>query len=301
MHKVDQTGLNVVALVCDQGSNNRSFIQNLEKVTIQKPFIKHVNKQLSVFYDPPHLLKNVRNNLTKADLKVGDTIVSWQHIVDFYNIDKGQMIQLAPKHTDKYIQLPPFSTMQVNLAAQILSHSVAAGISFLVKVKELQDDAMSTAKFVEHFNALFNTFNSKTLKSSQRCGNTFNDSSHHHAFLEPTLKFLDDIKTLGDIELPCICGWKLCIYALFGLWEYLKTQQNLKFILTNRLTQDWLKIYSELLEVREGFEITQIQVSSKKHLSMLWLISYLSRVVRAIVKLMTKYYWTLPMLQWLNI
>ena len=37
--------------------------------------------------------------------------------------------------------------MRVNLAAQILSHSAVAGISFLVKVKELQDDAMSTEKF----------------------------------------------------------------------------------------------------------------------------------------------------------
>ena len=102
--KVDQTGLNVVALVCDQGSNNRSFIQNLEKVTIEKPFIKHGNKQVFVFYDPPYLLKNVRNNLKKADLKVGDNMVSWQHIVDFYNIDKVQMIQLAPKLTDKHVQ-----------------------------------------------------------------------------------------------------------------------------------------------------------------------------------------------------
>ena len=93
-------------MVCDQGSNNQSFIQNLEKVTIEKPFIKH-----GVFYDPPHLLKNVRNNLKKADLKVGDNMVSWQHIVDFYNIDKVQMIQLAPKLTDKHIQLPPFSAM----------------------------------------------------------------------------------------------------------------------------------------------------------------------------------------------
>ena len=122
--------MNVVALVCDQGSNNQSFIQNLEKVTIEKPFIKHGNKQVFVFYDPLHLLKNVRNNLKKADLKVGDNMVSWQHIVDFYNIDKVQMIQLAPKLTDKHVQLPPFSAMQVNLAAQILSHSVAAGISF---------------------------------------------------------------------------------------------------------------------------------------------------------------------------
>ena len=31
--KVTETGPNVVALVCDQGSNNRSFIQHLEKVS----------------------------------------------------------------------------------------------------------------------------------------------------------------------------------------------------------------------------------------------------------------------------
>ena len=89
--------------------------------------------------------------MKKADLKVGDNMVSWQHIVDFYNIDKVQMIQLAPKLTDKHIQLPPFSAMRVNLAAQILSHSVAAGISFLVKVKELQDDAMVNCKIHRTF------------------------------------------------------------------------------------------------------------------------------------------------------
>ena len=242
--KVDQTGLNVVALVCDQGSNNQSFIQNLEKVTIQKPYIKHGNKQLFVFYDPPHLLENVRNNLKKADLKVGDNIISWQHI------DKGQMIQLVPKLQFNYHH---FSNAG-NLAAQILSHSVAAGISFLVKVKELQDDALSTEKSVEHFDALFNTFNSKILKSSQRHGNAFNDSSHHHAFLEQSLKFLDDIKTLGDIELPCIFGWKHCIHALFGLWEYLKSQQNFKFILTNRLTQDCAENLFSIIRGKEGFQ-----------------------------------------------
>ena len=215
--KIDKTGLNVVALVCDQGSNNRSFIQHLEKVTIEKPYIMHGNKQVFVFYDPPHLLKNVRNNLKKADLRVGEKIVSWQHIVDFYNIDKMQMIQMAPKLKERHIELPPFSAMRVNLAAQVLIHSVAAGISFLVTAKELPENAIETAKFVEIFDALFNTFNSQKLKSSQRHGNAFRDSSSHHAFLKDSLKFLDSIKTLGDIVLPCIFGWKLCIHTLFDL------------------------------------------------------------------------------------
>ena len=50
--------------------------------------------------------------------------------------------------------------MHVNLAAQVLSHSVAAGISTLVSLKHLPENAMYTAQFVEQFDALFNTFNS---------------------------------------------------------------------------------------------------------------------------------------------
>ena len=64
---------------------------------------------------------------------------------------------MAPKLKEKHIELPPFSAIQVNLAAHILSHSVAAGISFLVTAKELPEDA----KFTENFDALFNTFNSQ--------------------------------------------------------------------------------------------------------------------------------------------
>ena len=68
----------------------------------------HGNKQVFVFYDPPHLLKNVTNSLKKADLIVGKKIVSWQHIVDFYNIDKMQMIQMAPKLKRGTLNYLPF-------------------------------------------------------------------------------------------------------------------------------------------------------------------------------------------------
>ena len=97
---------------------------------------------------------------------------------------------------------------------------------------------METAKFTENFDALLNTFNNQKLRSSQRHGNAFRDSSSHHAFLEDSVKFLDSIRTLGDIVLPFIFRWKLCIHALFGLWDYLKTEHNFMFLLTNRLNQD---------------------------------------------------------------
>ena len=66
---------------------------------------------------------------------------------------------MAPKLKEKHIELPPIQANVVNLAAQVLSHSVAAGISTLVTLKYLPEQAVKTATFVDHFDALFNIFN----------------------------------------------------------------------------------------------------------------------------------------------
>ena len=142
--------------------------------------------------------------------------------------------------------------MCVNLAAQVLSHSVAAGISFLVTCKELPEEAIHTAHFVEHFDNSFNTFNSRSLRSSQKLGHAFNDSSGHHAFLRESLILLDKVKRLDGKELPCIQGWKININALLGLWHYLKSEKNFKFILTNRLNQDCVENLFCIIRGRGG-------------------------------------------------
>ena len=225
------------------------------------------NRKIFVFYDPPHLLKNVRNNLKKADLRIDEGVVSWQHIVDFYNFDKCQPIQMAPKLKDRHIELPPFSAMQVNLAAQVLSHSVAAGISALGTLKHLPDSAKDTAQFVEHFDGLFNTFNSQTVKTSQRLGHAFSDKSGHLSFLKESLEFLDKVKTSHCVELPCIFGWKLCIQSLLGLWEYLKTEQSSQFILTSQINQDCVEnLFSIILGFgghRDNPDVEQLKSSFK--------------------------------------
>ena len=194
----------------------------------------------------------MRNNLKKGGFVIDGKLISWQHIVDFYNFDKRNRIRLAPKLKDKHIYLPPFSSMRVNLVAQVLSHSVAAGISFLVTCKELPEEAIHTAHFVEHFDNLFNTFNSRSLRSSQKLGHAFNDSSGHHAFLRESLIFLDKVKRLDGKELPSIQGWKININELLGLWHYLKSEKNFRFILTNRLNQDCVENLFCIIRGRGG-------------------------------------------------
>ena len=226
-----------MALICDQGTNNRRFLQILEKVSIEKPYIVYNNKRVFVIYDPPHLLKNVWNNFMKSNYKYGDVEVRWQYFVDFYNRDKTMSIRMAPKLTDRHIILPPFSAMRVNLAAQTFSHSVAAGINTLCTLNYLPNDASVTAEFIETFDQLFNTFNSASRKSSHKYKHAFRDNSGHIPFLNSCLRFLSKVKTMENAIVPCLIGWEISIKSLLALWENLQ-RTGFKYFLTNRLNQD---------------------------------------------------------------
>lgn len=249
--KLNDIGLEVNVLICDQGTNNRNFLDTLEKVSIEKPYFMHNDKKVFVIYDPPHLIKNVRNNLKKGDLHYDDQTVSWKHIVAFYSKDTTLKIRMAPKLTERHINLPAFSAMKVSLATQVFSHSVAAGINTLANLNFLPPDACVTAEFLETFDQLFNTFNSSSQKSSQKYCMPFNNTGHT-AFLKSCLKFLAKIKTESGKTLPCLTGWQISINALFGLWTEL-AQRGFKYFLTKRVQQDCLENLFSVLRGRGGF------------------------------------------------
>ena len=157
-------------------------------------------------HDPPHLLKNVRNNFKKSNYKYGDVEVKWEYIVDFYSMDKVMSIRMAPKPKNKHITAPPFSAMWVNSTAQTLSHSVAAGINTLCALKHLPDDASATAEFIETFDQLFYAVNSGSFKSSHKHKNALIENSGHIPFLNNCLRFLSKLKTVENTVVPCLVG-----------------------------------------------------------------------------------------------
>ena len=71
------------------------------------------------------------------------------YIENVYNFDRQSEVRMAPKLTDKHIKLPPFAPLQVKLAAQVLSHSVTAGVSFLVQLSVPPEEAKDTVLFLE--------------------------------------------------------------------------------------------------------------------------------------------------------
>jgi hypothetical protein len=236
--KLSDIGLSVKVVICDQGSNNRNFMETLEGVTAEKPYFIHNNQKVFAMYDPPHLLKNIRNNLKRHGFSWKENDVKWQYVVDFYEYDKSNKIRLAPKLTDAHIDLPPFTPMRVNLAAQVLSHTVAAGVFTLCQLGKLPKEAGTTADFLEQMDQLFNALNSKSIHSKQKFGHALSTSSGHLEFLQTALCFLDDLKLSTQTTIYCMRGWKITINALLGLWGELSENHEFKFLLTNRLNQD---------------------------------------------------------------
>ena len=76
--------------VCDQGPSNQKLVKLLN-ATVDKPnFVQNENK-VFVVYDPPHLLKSVRNNLQKHNFMLDDRIgVCWAYLQKLYQIESAK-------------------------------------------------------------------------------------------------------------------------------------------------------------------------------------------------------------------
>jgi len=85
-------------------------------------------------YDGPHLLKSIRNNLSKCDFCVGGKIVSFKHIEALYILESTKVtgLKLTPKLVQRHISITAFSKMKVKLVAQVFSHRVHAALLTLV-------------------------------------------------------------------------------------------------------------------------------------------------------------------------
>ena len=203
IQKVTEVGLNVKVLIGDQGSNNRNLFEKVLGASPKKPYFT-ASEKVFVLYDPPHLLRSIRNNLKKHGFSVGGVHVLWKYIEQFYQADSKLPIRMAPELTSRHIDLPPFAPLRVKLATEVLSHSVAAGISTLCSLKALPQEAQHTAEFVERMDQLFNVFNSSTLSSTAKMRYAMSENSKHKEFLADCLEWLSQVRSLGSCQLPCI-------------------------------------------------------------------------------------------------
>ena len=116
--KVNNTGYKCKAFIMDQGPNNSKAMRLLNGN--QSVLSNSDGTTTYMFYDPPHLIKNTRNNF-KANGFVnseGDKI-SWTTIERLHQLNQEQEINFCPKLKDTHINMEAFKEMSVKRAAQV--------------------------------------------------------------------------------------------------------------------------------------------------------------------------------------
>lgn len=88
-------------------------------------------------------------------------VAKWEVLEKFYENEASRPIRLCPKLTMNHLKLPFGWAMKVSPAAQLLSHSVKAGLQTLVLEGIIDQEATAgTIEFVDKINDLWDLMNS---------------------------------------------------------------------------------------------------------------------------------------------
>ncbi len=144
--RITAAGFNIVATVCDQSSINVRAMKELRNETIRnfqkegKEFrgsgFQVNNSEIQIIYDPPHLLKCIRNNFIDSSVKFvlnnRVEVAFWKHIIQLYEMDTDDFdFKILNKLTEAHVYPEKLKKMKVSYAAQVLSQRVAANMKFL--------------------------------------------------------------------------------------------------------------------------------------------------------------------------
>lgn len=260
-------GLKVKTLVCDQGTANVTAFNKLYAETreyflargeVNKLFgILISNQEVIPIYDPPHLLKGMRNNFFKYPLhfkwrqnKI--ETAKWEHIKQLYEAEsmEDDDYKLCKNLTNNHIN--NVKKMKVSIAAQIFSNNVAAVMKRMAvehtenTTKSLPKEAESTAELLLFMDKVFDSVNGSSVTPKHgkqlRCAVT-KVSNHREFWIQAitvfnTMEFFNDKK--NKIVPPSLKNWLHTLKAFVYLWDQLQ-KEGVQFLCTRNINQDPLE------------------------------------------------------------
>lgn len=138
-------GFKVIATVCGQFSAGADAIKQLVTTTEERTGVQRelhlfeINEQKIVaIYDPPHLLKEIRDNFINYDVKYmlnnTEKRAKWSDIQRLYEIDVGDInTRVCNKLTDAHIYKEKLNKTKVYYAVHVLSHTVSSTMRWTAK------------------------------------------------------------------------------------------------------------------------------------------------------------------------
>ncbi|XP_065842085.1 uncharacterized protein [Oscarella lobularis] len=178
VEQLEMCGFAVLGICCDGASSNRKFFRIHGRANgvgdlnptfkVKNPYTKE-DRNIYFLSDACHLIKTTRNCLHQSFASSGSRrmhlngkLIAWSHIQELYRKSQETFssfgLSVLRKLKFEHLELTSFSKMRVDLAAQVLSTSVANGLEYY-KVK----DSEETVRFCRVFDKVFDCLNVRGL------------------------------------------------------------------------------------------------------------------------------------------
>lgn len=201
------------------------------------------------------MLKLVRNTFAEKRSVVDgeNTIVKWQFIQCLHKLQEDEELHLGNKLRNAHIEWFK-KKINVKLAAQLLSESVACSLGFCLQ-KQYQEfeGCKATIKFIRVFNNLFDILNSRNLNAFG-WKSPFQDKNYmkYVEFLKEAKTYILFLKQsisgrpiLQSNRKSGFLGFLICIDSLLSLYDNVITSQRygMKFLITFKFSQDHIELF----------------------------------------------------------
>ena len=250
INKLNDIGLTVVSTTCDMGPSNRGLAKSLGVSKDQPYFLPpdHQDKPVFFLYDTPHLLKLIRLHfLDKGFILKSGTTINKNMLVAIHSAIKGNDIVAGHHLTDAHIHVKRQDQQSVKKAARVLSWRTASVIRLLapeVAPDPAENEAMlEMSNFIAMADKWFDASNSQQRldRKKMRCGlRVYHDEQV--SAMEEFYQEIDALRVIGKAgHMTWQTGILHTIPATLLLYEHLKDNHGMKYLLTRRLNQDPLE------------------------------------------------------------
>uniref|UniRef100_A0A1E1W8R2 THAP-type domain-containing protein n=1 Tax=Pectinophora gossypiella TaxID=13191 RepID=A0A1E1W8R2_PECGO len=255
LQKLIDIGLEIRTLVTDIAD---LFPEANNKTVTVDPYFFVNGKKVYQIYDAPHLMKTVRNYFLANNFQFKDCLAKFEHILQFYEEDKEKSCRFGPKLTNSHINPTRLEKNKTCYATQLLSHTVAAGLSAYVDFNVIDKSARDTVKFIKLMNNLFDILNSTNLIQNNENRKAFRGEDWQVNILNESLELFQTL-TLLDLNngqvvtsnVKFINGFQITIRSILLLFEDLKSE-GFDCLPTKRLTQVALENYFTEIKTKSG-------------------------------------------------
>jgi len=200
------------------------------------------------------MLKLVRNTLgdKKSIVDGNGELIKWDYVVNLHKLQEQEGLHLGNRLRSAHIAWEK-NKMNVRLAAQLLSESVANSLEFCVK-EGLTDfsNCEPTVKFLHMFNKLFDLLNSRNLHGfGFKAPLQEKNIVAMRAFLQEVKGYIMSLKEsrngrsiLQSNRKTGFLGFCICIDSVLTHYDFLMSSQfGFKFLCTFKFSQDHLELF----------------------------------------------------------